>query len=168
MSNYKIYIYPLENETGELGSSKPKKVSPPKRTFNQKLTFNQRLAKSGIGQSQNIEDRRVSNPAYVGNHRVQVFGYFTRNTWFHLASQVGNDILKALQSRGFGIVYASASDRDRKNSQYNFQIELRVYDRHSTERVRDSLIYVLGQTIALPDSIRITNIFDYLKMNQKR
>jgi hypothetical protein len=157
MSNYIIYIYPPDNETGELGNPKPKKVTLPK------LTFNARFAKSGIGQSQNIEDRRVFNADYVGNHRVQVFGYFTRNTWFHLANQVKYDTLNALQSRGFGITYASASARDSKNSQYNFEVDLRVFDGYSTQQVRDSLIYALGQTIALPNSIRIINIYDYQK-----
>jgi hypothetical protein len=161
MSDYKIYIYPSDIETGELGNSKPKKVTPPKLTFNQKPTFRTNVIKQG--QSGNVEDVRVAHPEYVGNHLVQVCGYLTRNTWFHLASQIKYDIGNALQSRGFGIIYSSASDRDKKNSQYNFEVHLRVLDRYSTQQVRDSLVYALGQTIALPNSIRIINIYDYKK-----
>ncbi len=146
--SYKFY-------TGELGMPKPKKPLPVLRTFRGKITKQ--------GQSQNIEDKRVFNPQYVGNHLVQVFGYLTRNTWFHLASQVKYDIMNALQSRGFGIIFSYVTDRNRANSQYNFEVHLRVFDRYTTQQVKDSLVYALEQTIALPNSVRIINIYDYQK-----
>jgi RIO-like serine/threonine protein kinase len=161
MSNYKIYIHPHDNETGELGSSKPKKAIPLKRTLNQKLTFNQRLGKSGIGESRNIEDRRTN--IYDGNHLFQLWGYLTRNTWFHLASRVKYDILSALQSHGFGVFSVSAWDRDKANSQYYFEIHLRVLDEYSTNEVINSLVNTLEQTIALRGSIRFSRVIDYSK-----
>jgi hypothetical protein len=159
------YFFDEDDEFGDVKkkSPRPTKVTKVIRAKPRGLTFNERLAKSGIGQSQNIEDRRASNPAYVGNRLVQVYGYLTRNTWFHLASQVKYDILNALQSHNFGVIYVAANGRDVKNSQYNFEIHLRVFKEYTKREVINSLIYTLGQTIALPNSIRIINSYEYKK-----
>jgi hypothetical protein len=140
---------------GELGKPAPRKITPLNATFRRKVIKQ--------GQSQNVEDKRIYDPIYVGNHLVQVYGYLTRNTWFHLASRVKYDIFYALQSHDFGVFYVAANGRDVKNSQYNFEIHLRVFDGITTQQVQNSLIYTLGITIALLSSIRIINIFDYQK-----
>jgi hypothetical protein len=151
-----------ESEFGDVrkvikpAAKKPAKVMKVIRKQPQSF-FSQQVQK--LGQSRNIEDRRTG--IYEGNHLFQVWGYLTRSTWFHLASQVKYDILNALKAHGFGVFYVAAWDRDKANSQYNFEIHLRVLDGFSTNEVKNSLVNTLAQTIALPNSIRIKKVIDY-------
>ncbi len=163
IENYKVskfmaYFY---DEDDEFGDVKKKAVKPakairiirkPPQSF-----FSKQIQK--VGQSKNVEDRRTG--IYKGNHLFQAWGYLTRNTWFHLANRVQNDILSALQSRGFGVFNVAAWDRDRTNSQYYFEIHLRVFDGYSENEVKNSLVNTLEQTIALPGSIRFSKVIDY-------
>jgi hypothetical protein len=147
-----------ENEFGDVKNKAPKKVVKVIRKPQQSY-FRQQILKRR--QSVNVEDRRVFEPQYVGNRLVKVYGYLTRNTWFHLSSRVKYDILSALQSRGFGVIYVAANARNAENSQYNFEIRLRVWNEYTKREVIKSLISTLSQTVALPNSIEIINSYDY-------
>jgi endo-1,4-beta-D-glucanase Y len=149
------YFYDADTE---FGAVKKKVVPPPKtKPIN---TFGQRIGI--LGQSRNIEDRRTFTPVLGGARIVQVFGYLTWNTWYHLASRVNQNIANALQSRGFSVDWVSSNARNKQNSQYNFEIKLRVYNKYTTRQATTSLVNALAQTVALPNSIRITNVFDYI------
>ncbi len=155
---------PFYSDEMELGAIKKKTVisAPKKKAVAPRKSFARNIL--GVGQSSNIDDRRTGD-IYAGTDTrlVQIYGYFTRNTWFHLASRVKYDIIAALQSRNIGVIYASADDRDRNNSQYNFGVDLRVFNQYNTKQAVNSVVFTLGQTIALPNSIGIINVVDYKK-----
>jgi hypothetical protein len=155
---------PFDGDEMELGNHLKKKVVAPlkKKAVAPPKSFARNIR--SVGQSSNIEDRRTGD-RYAGTDTrfVRIFGYFTRNTWWHLASRVPQDIIAALQSRNIGVIYSSANDRDRKNSQYNFQVDLRVFNQYNTNQAVNSVVFTLGQTIALPNSVGIINVFDYKK-----
>jgi hypothetical protein len=153
------YFFDENDEFGDVKKKPAKAIKVFRKP--QQSYFRQQVQKQG--QSVNVEDRRVFNPQYVGNRLVKVHGYLTRNTWFHLAVRVKYDILSALQSHGFGVIYVAANARDAENSQYNFQIHLRVWNEYTTQQVKNSLVNTLAQTVALPDSIRIINTYDFQK-----
>ncbi len=155
---------PFYDDETEFGEVKKKAVAVKKVPVKKPIAasfFRQAVIRQG--QSQNVEDVRTVNPNYAGTRLVQIWGYFTRNTWWHLASRVPQDIIAALQSRNIGVIYANADARDSKNSQYNFGVNLRVFNQYNTNQAVNSVVFTLGQTIAFSNSIRIIRVVDYKK-----
>jgi hypothetical protein len=146
MSSYKVYN-PYDNETGELGKPAPKKVVPVKPTFRTNVLK--------LGQSSNVIDNRE---ILFGMHSVVVYGYLTWNTWYHLRTSVKPSITSALQRRGFNVFGVNVGYRDVANSQYSFEIFLRVLNQYKTQDVVNSITTALAQSVALPGSIRITMV----------
>jgi hypothetical protein len=143
-----------ENEFGDVKKKAPKRVI--KQFTKPKTSFYQRIEK--LGQSENVIDARE----YIkGLHNYQLFGYLTWNTFFHLRMNVAKNITNALQRQGFNVFGVQVSERDLNNSQYNFSVYLRVLDRYSSQEVKNSFINALTNSVALPGSIRITNVNDY-------
>jgi hypothetical protein len=74
---------------------------------------------------------------------------------------VASNITNALQRRGFNVFGVQIAERDLNNSQYGFAVYLRVLDRYSSQQVKNSFIDALTNSVALPGSVRITNVRDY-------
>jgi hypothetical protein len=154
---YENYDDEIFNEFGddefgddEFGDVKRKPAAVKKKTIKvikkPESFFSRQVQK--LGQSKNIEDRRTDT--WV------ISGYLTWNTWFHLASLVNTGIFNALASHGYFVLNVSSTDRDRRNSQYNFFIRVNILRGYNANQVKNSLVNVLYRTIALPGSIRIT------------
>jgi hypothetical protein len=136
---------------------KPKPKPKPKLTvYIKPSTFKQKVMQGR--QSTNVIDTRQSYPGY---YRVAVNAYFTYNTFFHLAANVGNNLANALLSHGFKLNSAKFSYRDTANSQYNFSITVLVRNGDTLADVKHNLTRALEATIALPNSVRIMYAYNY-------
>lgn len=107
-----------------------------------------------LGQSNNVVDIRGINDI-PGTYAVEIGGYFTWYTWYHLMSQVPSKLQSALVNQGFNVFGGNVTVRDAANSQYNFRIYLRVLNQYSRGQVVGSVIKTLSRTAALPGSVRI-------------
>ncbi len=136
---------------------KPKPKPKPKLTvYIKPSTFKQNVMAGR--QSTNVIDTRQSYPGY---YRVAVNAYFTYNTFFHLAAYVGTNIAKALTSKGFPVLSLATTNKDTANSQYYFRITVLVGNGNTLADVKHDLIRALEATIALPNSVRIMDAFNY-------
>ncbi len=103
-------------------------------------------------QSTNIIDIRTDRFVYAT-------GYLTWNVFFHLASNTPFNIANALIRNGFNVFEVSTTDRDRRNSQYNFFITLRVYNQYTIQQIQNSLFSAF-LTVAHRNSIRFNAVWN--------
>lgn len=147
---------PFYDSDAEFGEIKPKKkvVNKPTGSFPARKTFRSNIINTGR-ESANIIDNRVTLP---NARRLKVAGYFTYNTFFHLAARVSVNITAALNSHGFRANGTQVWNRDKNNSQYTFVVDLLVYNNYSDSQVIESLVTTLTRTIALAGSVRIYGV----------
>jgi hypothetical protein len=136
---------------------KPKPKPKPKLTVYVKPpTFKQKVMQGR--QSTNVIDTRKYYPGY---HRIGVNGYFTYNTFFHLAANVGTNIANALTSKGLPVSALLTRNKDTANSQYGFEVVIYVENSVGTAMASAKVTNALANTIAYPNSVRIMNAFNY-------
>lgn len=143
----------FENELGKLIPKKPTQLLRLK-AVKKSNTFANRI--STVGESKNVVDLREKPD---GTNSFEVRGYFTYYTWYHLQINVAASVENALRKQGFNVLGVNIIDRDWRNSQYYFEIFLKVLPQYDKKQVARSIYDVLNQTVALPNSVRFSQIY---------